>query len=99
MKNSSRPPTLGRLLANRLPTGYQQITDSLPTDYRQLTNRLPTVGNLKKQGEKTLRNLAINLSSLYILTKLKREATFARSPTRTFSLFESPYNPLRAGML
>ena len=95
MKNSSRPPTVGRLLANRLPTGYQQITDSLPTDYRQLTNRLPTVGNLKKQGEKTLRNLAINLSSLYILTKLKREATLARSPTRTFSLFESPYNPLR----
>ena len=26
MKNSSRRPTVGRLLANRLPTAYQQVT-------------------------------------------------------------------------
>ena len=90
VKNSSRPPTVGRLLANRLPTGYQQITDSLPTDYRQLTNRLPTVGNLKKQGEKTLRNLAINLSSLYILTKLKREATLALHLQEHFPFLNRP---------
>ena len=42
VKNSSPPPTVGRLLADRLPTDYQQLTD-----------RLPTVGNLNKIDQNT----------------------------------------------
>ena len=53
VKNSSPPPTVGRLLADRLPTDYRQTTNSLPTAYRQVTDRLPTVGNLKKIDQTT----------------------------------------------
>ena len=31
----------GRLLADNVPTTYQQLTNNLPTTYQQLTNNLP----------------------------------------------------------
>ena len=64
VKNSSHPPTVGWLLADRLLTSSWQ------------------------EEKTSLKHF-----------KLKQEATLARSPKRTFSLFESPCNLLRAVML
>jgi len=38
MKNSSHPPTVGRLMVDCRPTDNRQATNRLPTGYQQITD-------------------------------------------------------------